>query len=89
VVFIDVFVYAQPRSADQNLRRVHSISVTVMRILSEHRESKDSSPALDSINPFRHVTKNPSLQLLWNLHLQTVTPATPLECAFTKVAGCR
>jgi hypothetical protein len=40
------------------------------------------------IQLFRHVTKNLSLQVLWNPYLQTVTPATPLECAFTKTAGC-
>jgi hypothetical protein len=40
------------------------------------------------IRLFRHVTKNLSLQVLWNPYLQTVTPATPLECAFTKIAGC-
>src|ERR1700737_1781875 len=34
----------------------------------------------------RHVTKNSSPQLLSNQHLQTVTPVSPLECAFTKTA---
>ncbi len=33
------------------------------------------------------VTKNPSPQTLQNQQLQTVTPATPLESAFTKTAG--
>src|SRR5258708_26543252 len=36
----------------------------------------------------RHVTKNSSPQLLSNQHFQTVTPVSPLECAFTKTAGC-
>src|SRR6267378_5810796 len=34
------------------------------------------------------VTKIPSPQLLWIQHLQTVTPVTPLDSAFTKTAGC-
>src|SRR5712664_3440781 len=34
------------------------------------------------------VTKITSPQLLQIQHLQTVTPVTPLECAFTKTAGC-
>jgi hypothetical protein len=35
------------------------------------------------------VTKIQSPQLLYILHLQTVTPVTPLESAFTKTAGWR
>src|SRR5260370_31704470 len=34
------------------------------------------------------VTKITSPQLVQIQHLQTVTPVTPLECAFTKTAGC-
>src|SRR5258708_33532440 len=44
-----------------------------------------------SLAPFsrsRHVTKNRYPQPLQNQQLQTVTPATPLESAFTKTAGC-
>ncbi len=37
----------------------------------------------------RHVTENPSPQLLWNLHLQTVAPVTPSESALTQNAGWR
>src|SRR6266446_5303670 len=37
--------------------------------------------------PYRHVTKNTSPQLLLFLHLQTVTPVTPLESALTKTSG--
>src|SRR6266851_6091164 len=49
-----------------------------------------NSPATTLLHPlhFRHVTKNPSPQVLWNPHLQTVTPVSPLESAFTKTAGC-
>jgi hypothetical protein len=33
----------------------------------------------------RHVMKNLSPQVLWNPHLQSVTPVTPLElCAFAR-----
>jgi hypothetical protein len=34
------------------------------------------------------VTKNPPPQLLYILHLQTVTPVNPLESAFAKTGGC-
>src|SRR5713226_137457 len=38
--------------------------------------------------PLRHVTKTASPQVLYNPHLQTVTPVTPLESALTQTAGC-
>ena len=53
------------------------------------RRSTSQVSAASRLLHFRHVTKNPSLQLLWNLHLQTVTPVSPLESAFTQTAGCR
>src|SRR6266852_3735340 len=37
--------------------------------------------------PLRHVTKTASPQVLYHLHLQTVTPVTPLDSALTKTAG--
>ena len=53
------------------------------------RRSTSQASAASRLLHIRHVTKNPSLQLLWNLHLQTVTPVSPLESAFTQTAGCR
>jgi len=58
--------------------------------LSPRSTTFSISPATTPLRPvhFRHVTKNPSPQVLWNPHLQTVTPVSPLESAFTKNAGC-
>ncbi len=82
MVYLFVFVKRQPafplRSAS---RRVSSLpSFTSFASLT-------SSNSLSS-SCHRHVTKNPSQQPLQNQQLQTVTPATPLESAFTKTAGC-
>src|SRR6266851_6276502 len=81
VLYLFVFVKRQPafplRSAS---RRVSSLpSFTSFASLT-------SSNSLSS-SCHRHVTKNPSQQPLQNQQLQTVTPATPLESAFTKTAG--
>jgi hypothetical protein len=51
-------------------------------------KSESGQLSLAPFSCFRHVTKNPSPQPLQNQQLQTVTPATPLESAFTKTAGC-
>ena len=51
-------------------------------------KSKSGRLSLAPFSGFRHVTKNRSPQPLQNQQLQTVTPATPLESAFTKTAGC-
>ena len=82
VLYLFVFVKRQPafplRSAS---RRVSSLpSFTSFAFLT-------CSNSLSS-SWHRHVTKNPSQQPLQNQQLQTVTPATPLESAFTKTAGC-
>src|SRR6267143_1398271 len=44
-----------------------------------------------SIRPrhHRHRDENSVPQLLWIQRLQTVTPVTPVDSAFTKTAGCR
>jgi hypothetical protein len=51
-------------------------------------KSESGQLGLAPFSRSRHVTKNPSPQPLQNQQLQTVTPATPLESAFTKTAGC-
>ena len=51
-------------------------------------KSESGRLSLAPFSCFRHVTKNPSPQPLQNQQLQTVTPATPLESAFTKTAEC-
>jgi len=82
VLYLFVFVKRQPafplRSASRRVSTLSSFTSFA---------SLTSSNSLSS-SCHRHVTKNPSQQPLQNQQLQTVTPATPLESAFTKTAGC-
>ena len=82
MLYLFVFVKRQPafplRSASRRVSTLSSFTSFA---------SLTSSNSLSS-SCHRHVTKNPSQQPLQNQQLQTVTPATPLESAFTKTAGC-
>src|SRR6266704_1932970 len=58
-----------------------------MFAIHQLRRSTSLIPAAARPIRFRHKAKSSSQQPLWNLHLQTVTPVTPLESAPTKTAG--